>query len=864
MKRIFFLLSLLFVFAGANAIPVVNAGNDTTLTVSPGSATDTGYLSGKVSGTSGSVSYSWTKITGTGSSILFSSFKTTPVIGLTPGVGSAVVTYTFRLTVTDATGSASDDVVFSIRNCTAQAPITLTSSGSGVTVDGGSFVPGTIFQIDSASGPFIPYVSMYNIKGAPGCPVVLRNTGFLDMGNGFDVRSTQYFKISGKGPRGAGGTINPQKTSDTFGIRVKGHWKETISGVFQTYANSGANGLELHEDNLGFEMENIDISRTKYGMQIKNNEDCDTLKDFPLSRGIYNTSLHNLWVHYTESQGMYIGSTGAHNYHSMDRGAPTCGGYPNPARLGVLEIFNNWIDSTGRSNYQVALASYGYSYVHDNHGWWSGGQKDDAQGGNLTDGAYTNMIAKSNDFQHAYTWNIINYGSSLYAYDNTIRYGGYAVHTMTSQTAVAPDTLIQTDYGSAIHNRASQTERMDMTIDSTIVWLKNNTISNARYMDITDPNQYVVTYYSSAAPSPQTLIPWLGGSGIWSYDNRTQNNTYNGAFRSGTTTPYFTVSHTPPIHVAEIATPYIPWISAGIDIYTYENIAILDGFAQGINGNTISSVAWTQVSGPNTATIVSPTTLWSPVTGLIGGVYKFKLTVTDNVGTVMTDDVFISSSNVYPAVNAGGDITITLPTSQVTLSGSSSDADGTIIEHNWYLKSATNPSFWLVPTFGPDNGNQYKRMSSPTIQNFSEAGVYTFRHTAYDNTFLSKSDDVVVTVLPSGSNISPTVNAGGDITITLPTNFASLTSTAADADGSVVSYSWTKVSGPSGGAISTPSVATTSITSMIQGTYTYRITVTDNNGASTSDDVVIFVNAIGSGYIRTYTNSIRFRKLPIL
>ena len=46
------------------------------------------------------------------------------------------------------------------------------------------------------------------------------------------------------------------------------------------------------------------------------------------------------------------------------------------------------------------------------------------------------------------------------------------------------------------------------------------------------------------------------------------------------------------------------------------------------------------------------------------------------------------------------------------------------------------------------------------------------------------------------SNQPPTANAGNNITMTLPTNSATLSGSGTDADGTIASYAWTRVSGP--------------------------------------------------------------------
>ena len=73
-------------------------------------------------------------------------------------------------------------------------------------------------------------------------------------------------------------------------------------------------------------------------------------------------------------------------------------------------------------------------------------------------------------------------------------------------------------------------------------------------------------------------------------------------------------------------------------------------------------------------------------------------------------------------------------------------------------------------------------------------GAYKFELKVTDNNGVTGVDTVQVTV-NAAVNIPPVANAGSDQTITLPTNTALLNGSAADADGTVVSYLWTKISG---------------------------------------------------------------------
>jgi chondroitin AC lyase len=97
-------------------------------------------------------------------------------------------------------------------------------------------------------------------------------------------------------------------------------------------------------------------------------------------------------------------------------------------------------------------------------------------------------------------------------------------------------------------------------------------------------------------------------------------------------------------------------------------------------------------------------------------------------------------------------------------------------------------------------------------------------------------------VEPPKVNQAPTVSAGNDKEITLPTNSVQVSASASDSDGSIASYSWTKVSGPSQVSVSGASNATLSLSNLAEGEYVYRIIVTDNQGATAEDRVSIVVN----------------------
>ena len=108
------------------------------------------------------------------------------------------------------------------------------------------------------------------------------------------------------------------------------------------------------------------------------------------------------------------------------------------------------------------------------------------------------------------------------------------------------------------------------------------------------------------------------------------------------------------------------------------------------------------------------------------------------------------------------------------------------------------------------------------------------------------------------ANQTPVAKAGSDKTITLPTSKVTLNGgSSSDSDGSIASYKWTKVSGPSTYSFSAGSSKSTEARNLVQGTYTFRLTIKDNDGASDTDDVKVTVKAkpvasVGNGLKYSY------------
>jgi alpha-tubulin suppressor-like RCC1 family protein len=281
--------------------------------------------------------------------------------------------------------------------------------------------------------------------------------------------------------------------------------------------------------------------------------------------------------------------------------------------------------------------------------------------------------------------------------------------------------------------------------------------------------------------------------------------------------------------------PGLPVVSAGTSqtITLPTNTVTLTGTASELNG-TIVSFKWTQVSGPGTATIGSSGQISTAVSGLLQGVYRFQLLVTDALGITASATVQVTVNAAVvagpPVVSAGSDQTITLPTNSVTLTATASETNGTIVSYKWVQQS------------GPNNSTIASSGSASTAVNGLVAGVYSFQITVTDNSGVTATDVVKVTVNAAIVAGPPVVSAGSDQTITLPTNSVTLTATASETNGTIVSYKWVQLSGPSISTIASSGSATTVVDGLAQGVYSFQVTVTDNSGVTATAVVKVTVN----------------------
>jgi hypothetical protein len=299
----------------------------------------------------------------------------------------------------------------------------------------------------------------------------------------------------------------------------------------------------------------------------------------------------------------------------------------------------------------------------------------------------------------------------------------------------------------------------------------------------------------------------------------------------------------------------IPMVSPGGDrVITLPTnfVDVNDATASDPDGDPLT-LSWTSTDTPGgagTPTITNGTSLTPSFSGLnTPGVYEFTLTAQDTNGgeasAAMTVTVLAAGAPGDPTAYAGGNVSITLPDTNHTVSGASaSDPDGDPLTLSW--TSTDTPGGAGTPTI--TNGTSL----TPSFSGLNTPGVYEFTLTAQDTNGGEATSVMTVTVVPAvitAVNNPPSAYAGGNVSITLPdTNHTVSGASASDPDGDPLTLSWSNVQRPAGApavSISGGSSLSPTLSGMTYpGSYNFVLRATDDSGAS--DDSLMTVTVIAN------------------
>jgi hypothetical protein len=241
-----------------------------------------------------------------------------------------------------------------------------------------------------------------------------------------------------------------------------------------------------------------------------------------------------------------------------------------------------------------------------------------------------------------------------------------------------------------------------------------------------------------------------------------------------------------------------------------------------------SNAAVASVPASVTVPAGATSTTFTATTTAVASTTVVTLTATTG-STSRTADLTVSN-NQAPAADAGPDQTITDSDGDglavVAFDGTgSSDPDGTIASYFWRK-----------------NGNPFGNTATFSVQ--QPIGTHTIELTVTDDEGATGTDTVVINIVhppPPPDNLPPVANAGPDQTVT-DTDGDGIASVlldgaaSSDPDGSISGYGWYEdgVQIASAFGVGVP---------LTVGVHTITLYVSDEHGASDTDDVVITVNA---------------------
>ncbi|MBC7533205.1 MAG: hypothetical protein H7318_16670 [Oligoflexus sp.] len=224
----------------------------------------------------------------------------------------------------------------------------------------------------------------------------------------------------------------------------------------------------------------------------------------------------------------------------------------------------------------------------------------------------------------------------------------------------------------------------------------------------------------------------------------------------------------------------------------------------------VSSVEWTQVSGPGTLAFSAPKTGMTSIAADLDGSYVVRLTAADKVGNSCAADMTFIWETTVPTVAIGQDINTN---KEVLINAASIDAK----------------SFSWSKVSGPGSIVFSAANQEDTRVSASQDGSYVLRLTITTDSGVTAFDEVNFT----WDTTAPTLELGQDL------NSRYRATIDASSSGAVV-YAWKKISGPGKVLFSSQDSEDTAMIVDKAGSYEIALNVTDQAGNSTQDSVHIF------------------------
>ncbi|AYN03532.1 gliding motility-associated C-terminal domain-containing protein [Flavobacterium sp. 140616W15] len=325
----------------------------------------------------------------------------------------------------------------------------------------------------------------------------------------------------------------------------------------------------------------------------------------------------------------------------------------------------------------------------------------------------------------------------------------------------------------------------------------------------------------------------VSGPNIPSFENANNNKTTVNGLSEGTYVLRWTVAGKCANGADEI-TITVPPPTADVTNLKNEDLYFCDGRTSIVLQGTVplyvnETVQWSQIGGPS-AVIGNPTASSTPISGMSSfGLYTFAYTLTNNTTSCVQTGIY--KVNLEQGISLSGGVdqrlacNISTAIIPITTTGSG--------KMSWsIIDGPSNPAYPIYPTPSIDLST-----NSLTVSNLEIAGTYVVRIVKVPNSgsqCVTVTDDIAIVISQPtlGSNAGTLQNLACNLT----------TTSLAGNIPSVGKGKWSQVSGPSTVVFADANDAETIVSSLVNGRYKFRWTISggaDCDITQSTVDVVV-------------------------
>jgi hypothetical protein len=639
--------------------------------------------------------------------------------------------------------------------------------------------------------------------------VIYTTGGQVSFNSGFSIENTNHVKVDGSGG------------DSLYGIYIKGGGTNfTITGK-SNYIDIGY--IDMRNGGVGGIFDKTEVS------DVQNKYDCDPSYLYP-TRAM-NHRLHDLRLRNIQGDGIYEGSTGSTGGRPL-----TCSGtttYPKPMGVGFTELDHITLDSINRQGGQISGADTGWVKLHDCIVTNTGYEYNTSQGAGLAIGSATkDADVYGNQIHHTFLYNFYSYGDGLTQFHENV-------------TDTAGQVGVKGTPGWKANSQQLPATLFSPQNKPSTLKIRDNKTGYNTAVNQGKPVGYVI--YGNTKILTNTGNVFCNNVG-------NLQNTTGVAFDSSCATNTFTITATPDANTV-ITPPGITSVTqGGSQAYTItanKGFTVADVKVDNVSIGAASSYVFSNVKANHTISSTAAAKTYTITASSIGGGTisppgstqvqwgkSITYTIAPSAGyytkTLKVDDSIIDpnlTSYTFKNVKADHTISATFALSSFTISAASSAGGSITPSGDISVKAGESQTFTFTANAGYEVGD--------VIVDGSGIGAvtsYTFYNVTADHTIRVNFRTA------SGGNLPPVAVAALRSRVSETSYAAALTADSSyDLDGNIVSYQWEQLSGGSI-TIANPDAVTTQITDFTSGSYKFKLTVTDNSGATDSTIIIVVIN----------------------